>query len=156
MIRVTDRKRETNEWLSFGGRLQAAVVDGAIIAVFTSTAPLFRRGGHSQGWDMGAPSVGAFFAKVRGVAGYDARFEAMTGRAEPLARYACFVAEFARRYRRSEILRKLDGDLWRLVQHEEYRLKASDPASWDAGLRLLAALDSSSTRQLQGDFASPF
>ena len=70
LIRVTDRLRVTNEWLSFGGSLQAEPVDGAIVAVFTSTAPLLRRGGHSQGWDEGAPSVGAFFAKVRAVAGY--------------------------------------------------------------------------------------
>jgi len=154
IIRVNDRLRVTNEWLSFGGQLRAEVVDGAIMAVFTSSAPMLRRGGNSQGWDEGAPSVGAFFAKVRAVAGYDHRFEAAEAAADPLARYGCFVAEQVRRYRHSEVLRDLDPELWRVMQHEEHRLKEQSPAEWAAALRLLDALDASSTRQLQGDFAS--
>jgi len=155
MIRVTDRLRVTNEWLSFGGRLRAELVDGAVVAVFTSTAPLLRRGGHSQGWDEGAPSVGAFFAKVRAAAGYDHRFEAAEAAADPLARYGCFVAEQARRYRHSEVLQKLDQDLWRVLQHEEHHLKALNLAEWESGLRLLAALDGASTSQLMGDHPHP-
>ena len=154
MVRVTDRLRVTNEWLSFGGQLRAEPIDGAIVAVFTSSAPLLRRGGHSQGWDEGAPSVGAFFAKVRAVAGYDLRFEAAVAAADPLPRYACFVAEQSRRYRHSEVLRNLDPELWRVIQHEEHHLRERNLAEWEAGLRLLDALDASSTRQLQGDFAS--
>jgi hypothetical protein len=46
LIRIVDRLRVTNEYLTFGGRLSAAAVDGAVIAVFTSPAPLLRRGGH--------------------------------------------------------------------------------------------------------------
>lgn len=153
MVKVTDRLRVTNEWLSFGGRLQAELIDGAIVAVLSSTAPLLRRGGHSQGWDEGAPSVAAFFAKVRAAAGFDHRFEAAEAAADPLARYGCFVAEQARRYRHSEVLRNLDPELWRTMQHEEHHLKERNPAEWEAGLRLLAALDASSTRQLQGDFS---
>lgn len=156
MIRVTDRVRETNEWFSFGGEMQAQRVEDAIVAVFTSSAPLLRRGGHSQGWDIGAPSVGAFFAKVRGAAGSDPRFEAATAHADPLARFGCFVADFARRYRRSETLRDLDPDLWRLIQHEEHRMKEHNPVEWQAGVDLLAELDASSARQLQGDFATGF
>jgi hypothetical protein len=155
MVRVTDRLRETNEWLSFGGRLQAEVVSGAIVAVLTSSAPLLRRGGHSQGWDEGAPSVAAFFAKVRAAAGYDHRFETLEAAAEPLARYGCFVADFARRYRHSEVLRNLDPELWRTVQREEHRMKDGNPAEWESGLRLLAALDASSTSQLMGDAPHP-
>lgn len=151
MVRVTDRFRETNEWFSFGGRLQAERVDDTIVAVFTSSAPLLRRGGHSQGWDLGAPSVGAFLARVRGVAGSDARFEALVARADPRVRFGCFVAHCGRRYRQSEVLRKLDTELWRLIQHEEHRLREADPATWDAGLRLLEALDRASVSQLMGD-----
>ena len=155
VTRVTDRLRVTNEWLSaFGGQLRAEPIDGAIVAVFTSSAPLLRRGGHSQGWDEGAPSVGAFFAKVRAAAGFDPRFEALEAAADPLARYGCFVAEQARRYRHSEALRDVDPDLWRLLQHEEHHLKEVDAAQWESGLRLLTALDAASTRQLQGDFAT--
>ncbi len=155
MIRITDRVRATNEWLSFGGELHAERIDQAIIAVFTSNAPLLRRGGHSQGWDVGAPSVGAFFAKVRAVAGFDARFEAAEAAADPRARYGCFVADQTRRYRQSETLRRLDEELWRLLQHEERRMREATPAAWDAGLRLLAALDAGSTAQLMGDMPHP-
>jgi hypothetical protein len=154
MVRITDRLRVTNEWLSFGGRLRAELIDGAIVAVFTSNAPLLRRGGHSQGWDEGAPSVGAFFAKVRAVAGFDHRFEAAEAAADPLARYGCFVAEQARRYRHSQALQNLDDSLWRLIQHEEHRMKSENPTEWATGLRLLEALDGASIRQVQGDFAS--
>jgi hypothetical protein len=154
MIRVTDRLRETNEWLTFGGTLEAQRIGDATIAVFKSPAPLLRRGGHSQGWDTGAANLGAFFAKVRGTAGYAPRFEAQAARAEPNARFACFVADFIRRYRRSEVLRNLDPELWRLLQREERRLRDRYPADWDAGNALLAAMDGASTGQLMGDFAA--
>jgi hypothetical protein len=98
--------------------------------------------------------VGAFFAKVRAAAGFDHQFEALEAAADPLARYSCFVAEQARRYRHSDALRKVDPDLWRVLQHEEHHLKELNPAEWEGGLQLLAALDGASTRQLQGDFAT--
>ena len=46
LIRIVDRLHVTNEYLTFGGRLSADVVDGVVVAVFTSPAPLLRRGGH--------------------------------------------------------------------------------------------------------------
>jgi hypothetical protein len=155
MVRISDRLRVTNEWLSFGGRLRAELIGGAIVVVLTSNAPLLRRGGHSQGWDVGAPSMGAFFAKVRAAAGFDHRFEALEATADPLARYGCFVAEQARRYRHSEVLQKLDPELWRLVQHEEHRMKERHATEWAGGLSLLSALDSASTSQLMGDQPHP-
>ena len=54
LIRITDRLAVTNEYVTFGGRLTAAEVDGVTVAAFTSPVPLLRRGGHSQGWDHGA------------------------------------------------------------------------------------------------------
>ena len=66
----------------------------------------------------------------------------MEAAADPLARYGCFVADFARMYRRSETLQHLDADLWRLVQHEEHRMREQHPRAWEAGGQLLAALDS--------------
>ena len=153
MIRVVDRLRVTNEWLSFGGRLTAEKVDGAVIAVFTSSAPLLRRGGHSQGWDKAAPSVAAFFAKVRAAAGVDHPFEVLEAAADPLARYSCFVADFARRYRHSEMLRKLDPELWQVVGHEERRMRDHDPLAWQAGGRLLDALDAAAGGRAPGNGA---
>ena len=151
MIRVVDRLRVTNEWLSFGGRLAAEKVDGAVVAVFTSSAPLLRRGGHSQGWDKAAPSVAAFFAKVRAAAGADHRFEVLEGAADPLARYSCFVTDFARRYRRSDTLKNLDPELWRVVSREEHRMKDRYPQAWKVGGQLLDALDIASTDHSMGN-----
>ena len=151
MIRVVDRLRVTNEWLSFGGRLAAEKVNGAVVAVFTSSAPLLRRGGHSQGWDKAAPSVAAFFAKVRAAAGADHRFEILEGAADPLARYSCFVADFARRYRRSDTLKNLDPELWRVVSREEHRMKVGYPQAWKVGGQLLDALDIASTDHSMGN-----
>jgi hypothetical protein len=145
MVRILDRLHVTNEWLSFGGHLSAQLVGDATIAVLRSSAPLLLRGGHSQGWDIGAPSVGAFFARVRAAAGADRRFEALEAAADPLARYGCFVGDFARIYRRSETLQHLDPALWRQVQHEEHRMRTEDPAAWMDGQQLLAALDAAGT-----------
>lgn len=150
-IRVTDRLRVTNEWLTFGGTLVAERVDDAIVAVFASGAPLLRRGGHSQGWDEGAANLGAFFAKARAAAGSDRRFEAAAAAADPVARYACFVGETMRRFRVSEMLRRLEADLWRLLAHEEHRLRATAPDAWASGLRLLDLLDGAATAALMGD-----
>ncbi|MBE3075305.1 MAG: hypothetical protein IMZ75_10220, partial [Actinobacteria bacterium] len=63
-IQVVDRLNVSNEWLTFGGHLSAALVDGMIAATFVSPAPLLRRGGHSQGWDVDADNLGAFFARL--------------------------------------------------------------------------------------------
>ena len=150
-LRVTDRLRVTNEWLSFGGRLVADRVEGATIAVFSSPAPLLRMGGHSQGWDEGAANLAAFFARVRALAGTDRRFEARTLAADPLARYACFLADAMRRYRVSEILRSLHPELVRLLSHEEHRIRAEHPDAWEAGRSLLDAVDAASTGALMGD-----
>jgi len=47
MIRLVDRLGVSNEYLTFGGHLDAAMVDDAVVAAFASPAPLLRRGGHS-------------------------------------------------------------------------------------------------------------
>ena len=64
-IRIVDRLHVTNEYLTFGGSLSAGLVDGVEIAVFSSTVPLLRRGGHSQSWDEAAENVGAFFGRAK-------------------------------------------------------------------------------------------
>ena len=54
-----------------------------------------------------------------------------------------------------EALQGLDPDLWRLMQHEEHRMKAEAPQEWAGGMALLAALDAASTSQLMGDQPHP-
>ncbi len=130
----------TNEYLTFGGRLFAGLVDGAVLAVFTSPAPILRRGGHSQGWDQGADSLGAFFSRFLLAVDYAPGFEALAAAADPVTRYAAFVGNSADRYRASPVLRSEQPELWRLLEAEERRLRGLDPAAWarGAGLRRCA------------------
>jgi hypothetical protein len=132
-IRIVDRLHVTNEYLTFGGRLSAESVDADVVAVFTSPAPLLRRGGHSQGWDQGAESLGAFYSRFLLAIDYVNGFEDRVGRADPVARYAAFLADAVARYRASPTLRADQADLWALCQAEEGRLRRDHPAQWAAG-----------------------
>jgi len=140
LIRIVDRLHVTNEYLTFGGRLSAAMVDGVVVAVFNSPAPLLRRGGHSQGWDHGAETLGAFFSRVLLAVDVAPGFEDRAGRARPVARYAAFLVDALARYRTSPLVRLQQPELWTLLRAEERRLKARDPSAWTAGeaLRLEA------------------
>jgi hypothetical protein len=140
LIRIVDRLRVTNEYLTFGGRLTAALVDDTVIVVFSSPAPLLRRGGHSQVWDQGAENLGAFFSRVLLAVDYTPGFEGRIGQADPVARYAAFLIDALDRYRTSPLLRLEQAGLWTLLRAEERRLKSTDPSAWMAGeaLRLEA------------------
>jgi hypothetical protein len=140
LIRIIDRLGVSNEYLTFGGQLAADAVDDTVVAVFSSPAPLLRRGGHSQGWDRGADSVGAFFGRVMLAVDFVPGFESQFGGVGPLARYAAFVADTVGRYRGSAILRADHAELWTTLQTEEHRLRATHPRDWATGLDLLAAI----------------
>ena len=137
-IRLVDRLQVSNEYLTFGGRLDAAAIDDAIVAVFTSPAPLLRRGGHSQGWDAGAESVGAFFGRLMVAVDFTPGFEGLMADASPLTRYASFVRdELARR--EGGHLPAADDELDRLLRAEARHLEADSPLDWMAGGALLEA-----------------
>ena len=139
LIRVVDRLKVSNEYLTFGGSLVADTVDDAVVSVFTSPAPLLRRGGHSQAWDPPAEWLGAFFGRLLIAVDYEPGFEALVAAAEPLARYTAFVADCTARYRAS-IARRLDQpDMCALIEAEERRLRRDHPEAWAAGDLLLAA-----------------
>jgi hypothetical protein len=136
IIRIVDRLNVTNEYLTFGGRLQADCVDGVVVAVFTSAAPILRRGGHSQGWDDGAESLGAFFSRLLLAVDYVPGFEARAADADPVTRYAAFLADAMARYRSSPLLRAEHAELWTLLQAEDRRLREQQPTAWAAGMEL--------------------
>lgn len=138
MIRIVDRLRVTNAYLTFGGHLSADLVDGVVVAVFTSPAPLLRRGGHSQGWDRGAETLGAFFGRFLLAIDYAPGFERRAALADPISRYAAFVSDTVARYRSSPVLRDQQPELWTLLNAEERRLRACEPAAWAAGEALRA------------------
>jgi hypothetical protein len=136
-ITISDRKGVLNSYLTFGGTLRAERIEGEVVCVFESPAPLLRRGGHSQGWDSGARSVGGFFGRFRAAAGYEHAFERLAAEADPVTRYAAFVAEFVARYRSSGYLRDHDPRLWTLMLGEERRLRRDHPTAWEDGVALL-------------------
>ena len=105
MIRLVDRLGVSNEYLTFGGHLDAALIDDVVVAAFASPAPLLRRGGHSQGWDDGADAIGGFFARMMVAVDFKPGFERTFAAADPLTRYAAFVRDsdhrrLGRRHRR--------------------------------------------------------
>jgi len=154
LIRIVDRLRVTNEYLTFGGHLSAALVDGVVIAVFSSAAPLLRRGGHSQVWDLGADSLGAFFSRFLLAVDYEAGFEDLASRASPVSRYAAFLIDAMTRYRASPRLRGEQPELWTLLRCEERRLMATNPAEWAAGEALLTrvqVVSGTPSTHLRGD-----
>jgi len=133
LIRIVDRLHATNEYLTFGGRLSADSVDGVVVAAFTSPAPLLRRGGHSQAWDQGAESLGAYFGRFLVAVDYASGFEGRAAHADPLTRYAAFLADAMARYRASSMLRLEQPELYALVQAEERHLRANHPDDWAGG-----------------------
>lgn len=139
LIRLVDRLGISNEYLTFGGHLDAALIDHAVVAAFASPAPLLRRGGHSQAWDAGADAVGAFFGRMMVAVDYGPGFEALFGDASPMTRYAAFVRDSDQRRRRTRTSAAVDDDLGRLIRHEAIRLRASAAEQWDAAEALLDA-----------------
>ncbi|CAN5815029.1 hypothetical protein BH23CHL8_BH23CHL8_02980 [soil metagenome] len=144
-ISVVDRKGVANQYLTFGGRLRAERIEGEVISVFSSPAPLLRKGGHSQGWDAGSHVVGGFLGRFRSAAGYEVAFERLVATTDPVMRYAAFVNEFVTRYRASEYLRDHYPRLWTLMVAEERRLRRDHAEAWRGGLELLAATQVVST-----------
>ena len=139
VIRLVDRLGISNEYLTFGGHLNSASVDGMVVAAFSSPAPLLRRGGHSQAWDVGADAIGAFFARMMVAVDYEPGFEARLGDACPSTRYAAFVRDTEQRRRDAHGSAAIDDDLGRLLRHEATRLQATAPEQWDDAGTLLDA-----------------
>jgi hypothetical protein len=138
LIRLVDRLNVTNEYVTFGGHLDAATVDDIVVAAFASPAPLLRRGGHSQGWDAGADAVGAFFGRLMVAVDFTPGFETLLGNASPLTRYAAFVIDATSR-RPATPGARIDDELERLLHAEAIRLRTSAPEDWEAAGELLAA-----------------
>jgi hypothetical protein len=138
MIRLLDRYPVTNEYLTFGGHLSAAQIDGSTIAVFTSPVPLLRRGGHSQIWDDGSDELAAFFARIVAAVDVHPDLEPRFAAVDPFVRYAAFLADVVTRYRSSPELRALDPRAWTLLQAEESLMRRDHAEAWRAGERILA------------------
>jgi hypothetical protein len=138
LIRLVDRLDISNEYLTFGGHLDAARIEDDVVAAFSSPAPLLRRGGHSQGWDGGADAIGGFFGRMLIAIDYVPGFEAAFSEASPMTRYAAFIRDAARRRRGSRCAALTDDEVARIVRREATRLRAPAMPEWDAAATLLA------------------
>ena len=138
LIRLVDRLGISNGYLTFGGHLDAAMVDGSVVVAFASPAPLLRRGGHAHGCDHGADVVGAFFGRMMAAVDVSSGVEAAVADADPMTRYASFVRDADQRLPIPGTTP--DADLGRLLHHEAGRLADVDPVRWAAAGSLLAAI----------------
>jgi hypothetical protein len=137
-IRILDRLGESNGYLGFGGRCEADRIGDAVIVGITSSAPILRRGGHSQGWDEGADAVGAFFGRLLVTVDYVPGFEERLAHASPLARYAAFIQDADGRNRSTPLAARDLRPFARTVRSEAARLRSDHPAAWRDGVALLA------------------
>jgi hypothetical protein len=135
-IEIVDRFGISNEYVSFGGHLTIAKVGDMTVVILVSSAPILRRGGHSQGWDEAAVDLAAFFGRVMIAIDYLPGFEARMAEAGPRARYGAFIADAMVRYRAAPALRASHPALWALLRAEDERLRRDHPADRDAGLAL--------------------
>jgi hypothetical protein len=138
LIRLVDRLGVSNEYLTFGGRLDAAAIDQVVVAAFVSPAPLLTRGGDCQGRGDGADAVGAFFGRLMVAVDYQPGFEAELDAVPPLVRYAAFIQDADARQRHRGLVNPADDrPFGRLVAAEAVRLRATAPTEWAAGAALL-------------------
>ncbi len=138
-VAIVDRLGVSNEYVVFGGRLTSRHVDGMTVVTFVSSAPILRRGGHSQGWDEAAVDLAAVFGRWMVAVDYTAGFETRLSAADPITRYAAFVSDCLVRYEAAKALRLDHPTLWALLRSEATRLASSHPDQWTEGVALAAA-----------------
>lgn len=143
LIRLVDRLGVSNDYLTFGGHLDATEVGGIVLAAFTSPAPLLRRGGHSQPWDDGADAVAAFFGRLTAAVDVTPGFEARLAAASPLTRYAAFLRDRMDRCWQPRREARGEDDLEPVLRREARRLRAAEPEAWAAAWRLLRDAETS-------------
>lgn len=140
-IHLVDRYGVTNAFVSFGGTLHAETTgpDTTVVSL-RSTAPILRRGGHSQRYDQVAAEVTAFFGRLLVPIDFQPGAEASINVTSPLVRYAAFLQHDVRRLAAGELVREAYGPDARLVRAEAERVHRRDPDAWEAGRQLLLDL----------------
>lgn len=139
LIRIEDRLHVTNEYLGFGGRVEADRVGDAVVVRFVSPAPILRRGGHSQGIDDGAETLGGWFGRLRSAIDEDPAIEPRLSGAAPLEVYAAFLAETIEQLNANATIRSVYRDLACLLRAEAVRLRDEQPETWARAGDLRAA-----------------
>ena len=140
-IRILDRAQVANEFVTFGGRISAEPVDDdTVLVIVSSSAPILRRGGHSQSIDLAAEQAGAFFARVLLAVDYVPGLEAALGGATPSALYGAFLVDLVGRLRAGPNLRDALPALWSVARSELAHLEQTAPDDMAAARSLLSAI----------------
>lgn len=140
-ITVVDRLGVENVFATLGGDLRMdRVRAGLAVAAFGSPGPILRLGGHSQDVDRVALELGAFFGRIMVPIDFEPGVEQAISAATPLERYAAFVAFEEGRYGAHAPLREEQPATGSAFATEAHRLADEEPASWEAGNRLLVRM----------------
>jgi len=139
-VHITDRLGVANEFLTFGGHLSAAQVDGTRITVLATPGPMIRRGGHSQGWDPGSAHLAGWFARLRALLGRDPRLDAFVTGMSPLSRYSAYLAGALDGFAETPALSRDRHTELAHMRAEAARLRRDRPTDWAQGQRLLEAV----------------
>ncbi|HSG85024.1 MAG TPA: hypothetical protein VLA23_01695, partial [Candidatus Limnocylindrales bacterium] len=139
-IHIEDRLAVGNDFLSFGGRLRIADLDGRRLVQVHAPAPILRWAGHSQGLDPLTDEVGAFFGRIMIPVDFSPGGEARIGAAGPLVLYAAFVQDTWVRFGSTRRRRAAEPQLASWSRAEQRRLETSSPEAVEQARRLVAEL----------------
>lgn len=142
-VHVVDRIGVENRFLTFGGSLGVTDVTPELRLVrHASPGPVVRWGGHSQGLDLLAGEIGAFFGRLILPVDYVPGAEARLAATPPAHLYAAFLHDRTTALRRTPGSVPLDelDEFPRWLRAEAVRLRRDDPGGWEAGSRLLGEI----------------
>jgi hypothetical protein len=136
-VSITDRLGVVNGFISFGGRVRAALApDGTAFAVFESPVPILRVSGHSQGLDPLAAEAGAFFGRIKIPIDFVPGAETLIAHATPVTLYGAFVQAVRERLQGARGLRDSNRWLADWSSREAQRLQVAAAADWAAATEL--------------------
>ena len=138
-VRIVDRVRATNTFVSFGGVVTVSRDLDVHAALFRSEAPILALGGHSGPADPLAANVSGFLAVLRAAAGDDP-IRLKADALSPVALYAAFLCRTLDTYRRLSSLGAVSPHLMSVLRSEQSRLRSESAAEETAGCELAAQL----------------
>jgi hypothetical protein len=135
-IRIVDRLRAENRFISFGGTLTVSRDLDVHAALFRSDAPILALGGHSGSADPIAVHVAAFLARLRGAAGYDSPAKRAADELTPIGLYAAFLSKALEVYEGEQSVKTVSPRLISVFRSELHRLGRDYCAETVAGREL--------------------
>ncbi len=136
-IVLTDRLGVTNQFLSFGGAVRAAMdAETTVVADFGSHAPILRSSGHSQSGDPLGAEAAAFFARIKVPIDFVPGAESLIARAAPRTLYCAFIQNVRERLIQARTLREANRWLSEWSSREGQHMENAAPDHWKAGADL--------------------